>query len=104
MAVQEQLKVPDKTLCRRQPGSNVFRLEFINVRDIKVLGVSSLVTPRSIGIKSAQELINLDQLFDRVVPVSSINGPIPHVQELGALTILPAELRLEVLGNFQSSI
>ena len=41
----------------------------------------------------------LDRLLDRMAPLFSINDPTPHLGDLGALTVLPTELLLEILEN-----
>ncbi|KAF2109826.1 hypothetical protein BDV96DRAFT_651403 [Lophiotrema nucula] len=42
---------------------------------------------------------SLDRLLDRMAPVFSINDPTPRTRELGALTVLPTELLLDILEN-----
>ncbi|KAF2188999.1 hypothetical protein K469DRAFT_564867 [Zopfia rhizophila CBS 207.26] len=45
----------------------------------------------------AQKIFYLDQLLDRLAPVSSLIDPIPQVRELGTLTVFPTELLLDIL-------
>jgi hypothetical protein len=42
---------------------------------------------------------HLDRLLDRMAPIFSIDDSTPLIRELGALTVLPAELLLEIFEN-----